>query len=169
MNLTYDKIATNLNTAASTAYSIFTRFQQTGKVDPVLSEQRRELRKLSVHEEIYTVGMVLEDPSMYLSEVCHELEEAMGVVVTPPTICRLLRRYGITQKKIQQVALQRCYTLRGAFMAQCLLFNPDQFVFIDETGSDARDHIRKYGYALAPAQNKRLLSRGQRVNAILLA
>ena len=168
MNLTYDKIATNLNIAASTAYSIFTRFQQTGKVDPVLSEQRRELRKLSVHEEIYTVGMVLEDPSMYLSEVCHELEEAMGVVVTPPTICRLLRRYGITRKKIQQVALQRCYTLRGAFMAQCLLFNPDQFVFIDETGSDARDHIRKYGYAirgLAP-QNKRLLSRGQRVNAI---
>ncbi len=63
-----------------------TRFQQTGKVDPVLSEQRRELRKLSVHEEIYTVGMVLEDPSMYFSEVCHELEEAMGVVVTPPTL-----------------------------------------------------------------------------------
>ncbi len=30
MNLTYDKIATNLNIAASTAYSIFTRFQQTG-------------------------------------------------------------------------------------------------------------------------------------------
>ncbi len=115
--------------------------------------KERAEKELSVHEEIYTVGMVLEDPSMYLSEVCHELEEAMGV---PPTICRLLRRYGITRKKIQQVALQRCYTLRGAFMAQCLLFNPDQFVFIDETGSDARDHIRKYGYAirgLAP-QNK---------------
>ena len=29
-------------------------------------------------KKIYTVGMVLEDPSMYLSEVCHELEEAMG-------------------------------------------------------------------------------------------
>ncbi len=53
-------------------------------------------------------------------------------------------------------------------MAQFLLFNPDQFLFIDETGSDGRDHIRKFGYAIRrlAQQNKRLLSRGQRVNAI---
>ena len=168
MNLTYEKIATNLNIAVSTAYSIFMRFQLTGEVRPVQNKQRREIRKLDVHEELYTIGMVLDCPSMYLSEVCHKLEEASGVMVTPPTICRLLRTYGITRKKIQQVALQRCYTLRGAFMAQCLLFNPDQFVFIDETGSDARNHIRKYGYAtrgMTP-QCKRMLSRGQRVNAI---
>ena len=144
------------------------RFQLTGEVHPVQNKQRREIRKLDVHEKLYTIGMVLDRPSMYLSEVCHKLEEASGVVVTPPTICRLLRTYGITRKKIHQVALQRCYTLRGAFMAQCLLFNPDQFVFIDETGSDARNHIRKYGYAtrgMTP-QCKRMLSRGQRVNAI---
>ena len=168
MNLTYEKIATNLNIAVSTAYSIFMRFQLTGEVHPVQNKQRREIRKLDVHEELYTIGMVLDCPSMYLSEVCHNLEEASGVVVTPPTICRLLRTYGITRKKIQQVALQRCYTLRGAFMAQCLLFNPDQFVFIDETGSDPRFHIRKYGYAtrgMTP-QCKRMLSHGQRVNAI---
>ena len=31
-------------------------------------------------------------------------------------------------------------------MAQCTLFTRDMFVWINETGSDARDHVRKYGY-----------------------
>ena len=105
MNLTYENIATNLNIAVSTAYSIFMRFQLTGEVHPIQNKQRREIRKLDVHKELYTIGMVLDRPSMYLSEVCYKLEEASGVVVTPPTICRLLRTYGITRKKIQQVAL----------------------------------------------------------------
>ena len=53
-------------------------------------------------------------------------------------------------------------------MAQCFMFNVDQFVWIDETGSDARDQSRKYGYALqgqAPVVH-RSLSRGSRTNAI---
>ena len=33
-------------------------------------------------------------------------------------------------------------SLRGAFSAQCSLFDPDMF---DETGVDHRDHIRRYG------------------------
>ena len=66
MNLTYEKIATNLNIAVSTAYSIFMRFQLTGEVHPVQNNKRREMRKLDVHEELYTIGMVLDRPSMYL-------------------------------------------------------------------------------------------------------
>ena len=53
-------------------------------------------------------------------------------------------------------------------MAQAFLLNRDMFVFVDESGSDARDQIRKYGYALrgvTPTYH-RLLSRGRRVNAI---
>ena len=53
-------------------------------------------------------------------------------------------------------------------MAQCTLFKRDMFVWIDETGSDARDHIRKFGYALRgmTPTSHRLFARGQRVNAI---
>ena len=90
------------------------------------------------------------------------------VTVSSSTICQLLRAYGLTRKKIQQVALQRCYSLRGAYLANCFLFYPEQFVFIDETGSDARNHVRKYGYAIRgmTPQNRRLLGRGKRVNAV---
>ena len=53
-------------------------------------------------------------------------------------------------------------------MAQCFLLSRDKFVWVDESGSDARDHIRKYGYAIrgiTPVSH-RLLARGQWVNAI---
>ena len=56
--------------------------------------------------------------------------------------------YGITCKKIRCIPLQRCDKLRGAFRAQCSNFSFNKFVWIDETGSDARSHARKYGYAL---------------------
>lgn len=53
-------------------------------------------------------------------------------------------------------------------MAHCFLFTTDMFVWVDETGSDARDHIRKYGYALrgvTPTYH-RFLCREQRINTI---
>ncbi len=58
--------------------------------------------------------------------------------------------------------------LRGAFMAQYFLFTADMFVWVDETGSDAWAHIRRYGYALRGmrAVCTRLLSRGKRINAM---
>ncbi len=112
--------------------------------------------------------MVLSNPSVYLSEVCRDINRATGTEVAPSIICRLLKAYGITRKRIRQVALQRCAILRGAFMAKCLLLTADMFVWVDETGSDARNHIRRYGYALRGmrAVCSRLLSRGKRINAI---
>ena len=88
--------------------------------------------------------------------------------MSPSTVCRLLRSYGFTRKKIRQVASQRCASLRGAFVAQCHLLDVNMFVWIDETGSDARNRIRKYGYALkgkTPVCH-RFLCRGRRTNAI---
>ena len=53
-------------------------------------------------------------------------------------------------------------------MAQSFTFSTDKFVLIYETGSDARDQSRKYGYALrrqTPVVH-RFHSRGRRTNAI---
>ena len=33
-------------------------------------------------------------------------------------------------------------------MSQMFLFNREPFVWVDETGTDGRDHIRRYGYTL---------------------
>ena len=95
----------------------------------------------------------------------YEVQDLYDILVSPSTLCRLLKFYGITRKKIRQVALQRCAALRGAFMSQCLFFNQEMFVFMDETGAI---YVRKYGYALRGLTpvSLRLLDRGKRINAI---
>ena len=54
-------------------------------------------------------------------------------------------------------------------MSQMFLFSRHQFIWVDETGTDGREHIRKHGYALrglTPVCH-RLLVRGKRFNAIV--
>ena len=53
-------------------------------------------------------------------------------------------------------------------MAQVLQYDPEYFVWVDESGSDAKSHIRKFGYALrgqTPIYH-RFLARGKRISAI---
>ena len=174
MNRSFVEIATSLNIAASTAHRTFHQFKLTGDVAaseaPTNKRYVTAQRKMGVHEELFVIGAVLANSSLYLLEVCQEVSNVFGLSVSPPTICRLLHSYGITRKRIRQVALQRSYYLRGAFRAQCSLFDPNIFVFVDETGSDHRSHIRKYGYALrgvTPEFRRPFQGHGQRVNAII--
>lgn len=48
------------------------------------------------------------------------------------------------------------------------MFTQSSFVFLDETGSDRRDSLRRYGYGLRgkPVNCQKLLVRGERVSAI---
>ena len=80
----------------------------------------------------------------------------------------ILARHGFTRKKIQQVARQRSIILRAEFMARMQSYNRNLLVWVDETGSDRRDIIRKYGYAIRGQYPvcHRLLERGPRVSAI---
>ena len=169
MRLRYAKIARNLNVSTSTAYRICALFEATGEVRPVSQHAHRPyLRRLDQQGQLHVVGLIIENPSLYLAEICQQVQEVFALDVTPSTVCRLLREYGMTCKKIRCIALQRCDTLRGAFRAQCSALSVDKFVWIDGTGSDARVHARKYGYALrglTPVSH-RLHTRGQRINAI---
>ena len=80
-------------------------------------------------------------PSYYFGEICQAVEEVSGVQVSEATICRILRKNGLTRKKIRLVATQRSMEYRARYMATVLSFPREMFVFIDETGSDARNYI----------------------------
>ena len=126
------------------------------------------LRSLNQRCELYVVGLIIENPSLYLAEICQHIFDVYALTVSPSTVCRLLKVYGISRKKMRSIALQRCDTLRGAFRAHCSTFNADMFVWVDETGSDSRSHARKYGYALrglTPVFH-RLYTRRQQINAM---
>ena len=168
MELRFHEIANRLNIATSTAHRIYQQFERTGNVEPMQRKARPELRALDEHDELLVIGIIMENPTLYFDEVSKHIVSLTNITVSPSTICRLLRRYGITRKRVRQVALQRNDVFRGTFMAHCSLFSRDKFVWLDETGSDNRDHIRKYGYALRGMRpvTHRFLSRGRRTNAI---
>ena len=160
MHLPFEKIARNVNVATSTAHRIFKLFEESGCVDPYRRPDRDDLKSFDEHTELYIVGLILARPCMYLSEVCQEAYDAFHLRVAPSTICRLLRKRGITRKKISQVALQPHY--KGVLWHTFLL-KREMFLWVDETGSDAL--LRKFGYALqgVTPTTHRLLSRGKRI------
>lgn len=169
MGLSFAVIAERLNIAVSTAHRIYTLFEQSGNFDPKPSNvPRPDTRKLDDFLELFIIGYVLDNPAAYLNELCKEVKDISGITVSESTICRLIRRYGITRKKIQQVALQRSTQIRGGFMATILLHKKEQFVWLDETGCDNRNYMRKYGYAVKgdTPRCRRLLTRGKRISAI---
>ena len=167
-DLTFQQIAQNLCISTATASNIFKLFQATGEVDPKHPSKRDALRKLDDHHELYIIGLVFEYPTLHLQEIASKVEEITGTVVSTSTLCRLLGRHGFTRKKVQSVALQRSLDLRALYMANIATFTKDMFVWVDETGSDLKEMLRRYGYALRGerAVCNRLQVRGQRVSAI---
>ena len=103
----FTEIASKLQIASSTAHRIFTRFKLTGEVTPKPQPQRLNKRKLDDHHELLIIGIILDNPCAYLREICAIIKDATGVVVSGPTVCRTIRKNGMTRKKVQQVAKQR--------------------------------------------------------------
>ena len=71
-----------------------------------------------------------------------------GIEINASTICRFLHRCGFIRTKLKLVASQRSEDLRAKYVAEIAIYRPDMLVFTDETGSDRRDAIRRFGYSL---------------------
>ena len=66
------------------------------------------------------------------------------------------------------VAIQRSDVRRAEYLSEILEFKPEMLVFIDETVSDRRNAIRKFGYGLrglTPVSHRLCLG-GKRISAI---
>lgn len=103
MELPFKTIAMNLNIAASTAYLHCKRFQNTAKVRPTSQPQREFTKKLSSRDELFVIGLFLANPTVYLYEICQQVKEVFGKSVSPPTVCHLLARYGMTRKSLRSL------------------------------------------------------------------
>ena len=123
---------------------------------------------MSEFEEVTMLELLLNNPSMYLCEVQHELVRLTGARYDCATICRTIKRLGMTRQKMRLVAKQRCDIQRAQFISEIIEFNPKSLLFIDETGSNRRNTIRKYGYGLqgmTPTSHKFTVY-GKRLSAI---
>ena len=73
MNFSFVKIARNLSISTATAQRIFALFERTGGVGQMAIGRRPDVRKLSNRNELYTIGIVLENPSLYFAEICQDI------------------------------------------------------------------------------------------------
>ena len=128
MELTLKHIAGRLNAAVSTVHATCKKFEETGEVEPAKQPARLETRKLDEHHEQLIIAILMENPSKHLHELCTHIAEASSVSVSEATVCHLIRKYGLTRKKIRQIALQRSTEARVMFMAHVLSFPREFFV-----------------------------------------
>ena len=169
MDLTFRRIAIRLQIGLGSAHRLYQRYVRSGNFTASKRSNRPQCRKLDEHHELLILGLLMENPGLYLNKICSKIQEVTGATVSAATVCRLLKKHGYTRKKIRQVAKQRCEELRGLFMARVLNFPREFLVWCDETGSDRRDQIRKFGYSLrgqSPVYH-RYLVRGTRISSVL--
>ena len=46
---------------------------------------RSELRALDEHAELLVIGLILENPTLYLDEIVHKVSKLTSIVVSPPS------------------------------------------------------------------------------------
>ena len=170
MGLSVWRTSQNLNVDQSTVRRIEKLFDQTGSVDfkSYPQSHRDGHKKLSQADKYFILQLVVEMPGIYLREIRHELWITNGTDVSEETIMRFLKASGFTRKKLQHTAIQRSEDARAQYLLEVGIYKPDMLVFVDESGTDRRDAMRRFGYSLRgrPCIAKSLLVRGKRVSAI---
>ena len=172
LQLSQHTIAANLNVDQSTVYRTIALFDATGDVNKAQYSrkgQNHHLQKLTDIDHHLIMEAVLDRPGIYLYEIQEYLRQQTGTEVSLSSICNFLHKQGLTRQKMTRIAIQRSEEQRAKFRDNISIFScPEMFVFIDETGSDRRDCLRKVGYSLRgkPAKALKLYCQGKHVTAI---
>lgn len=112
------------------------------------------------------LGLLEHSPDIFLDEIQDQLEEQNGVVVSLATICRTLRRLGVTSKKVSsslinstsltksfrdsklsKVAQERCKHARRDFTIAIGDEPPERLVTADEAAVNILTSYRENGWA----------------------
>ena len=162
-------IATNLNIDISTVKRILRLFATTGDVCKRPYPTERAYGKINDPVQHFILYLVLSKPGIYLHEIVCELNVVLGLDVTESAVCKFLKKAGFTHHKLATFALQRDDTQRKQFVSHVSLYPRQTLLFVDETGTDGRDTMRKYGYSLRrkPLKVQKLFVRGERISCIV--
>ena len=84
-------------------------------------------------------------------------------------MCNFLHKAGFTRQRLKLYALQQDGSIRKKkFAVKVSILNVEMLVFLDESGCDNRDSLRKKGYSLSgkPARKQKLLVRWEHVSIL---
>jgi len=149
-------------------YRIVQRFLNTGCIAKSPYPKERAARKLTDPAKLFVLQLVLEKPGITLHEIQEQLLFTLFIQIDLANICRLLQQSGFTRQKLRITALQQSKYSRQCYMEEVSIYNPEMFIFLDETGADRRNVLRRYGYSMRgrPIVNQQLLFRGCRISAL---
>ena len=166
--LTLDKVAANLCVDTSTVYRTVHEFHISGSVSKKPYTASNRPVKLTKPVQLTVLTLALEKPGIYLWEIQQELRWLYGLDISPASLCTFMKKSNFSRKKMQLIALQRDEELRAIFTMEVSLYPSHLLVFIDETGCDRRDGLRRFGYGLRgkPVKCQKLLVRGERISVI---
>ena len=161
------EVAKYMHVSERTVYRYVERYKVTGDVRQC-AKRNGPRQLLSEYEELLLMQFILVHPGIYLRELQQMLYSSTGRMVDASTICRTVHRFGMTRQRIKHVSLRQSDTKRAEFQAEISTFDASMLLWIDETGFDNRNAIRKYGYGIRgqPPQDRTLVLRGKRYSAI---
>lgn len=142
-------------------------FNRTGEVEAKKQRHGPE-SLLGEYERLVILRIILDNPGIYLNEIRDKLFDKFGVPLALSTICKTLKSMGCSRQVMCRVARQRSDDLRARYMAEISMYDPKMLIWLDESGCDRRNYLRKYGYSVRgkPVTDLRLLVRGVRYSAI---
>ena len=167
LEVTAQDVAKVMHVSERTVYRYAERFRVTGDVRPSVKRNGPALL-LCEFEELLLIQLILAHPGIYLRELQQLLYHSTSRWVDASTICRTVHRLGMTRQRIKHVSLQRSEVKRAEFWAEFSAFEPSMMLWVDESGCDRRNALRKYGYGIRgqPPQEHTLILRGKRYSAI---
>ena len=161
------KISRLLCLSQRTVQRYLALFHRTGDVKPRV-RKNGPAKLLGEVEQVILLRLIIQNPGIYLHEIQLKLQLAFGVRVGAATICRTLKFMGCTRQRMRHVAIQQSESMRAKFMAEISIYDPTMFLWIDESGFDNRNSIRRFGYSFRGMRpvDHRLLVRGIRYSVI---
>ena len=164
----HTRVAESLGVDRSAVSRTLELCHASGSVAKKLYPKDKAFRKLTTLPKLLILNLVIKKPGIYLEEIQGGLFNVLLFEVDVLTICRFLHNNGFTRQKLCLVATQRSEFIRQQYILDVSVYKPEMVIFLDETGADQRNALRRYGYSLRgiPLKNNTLLVRGEHVSGL---
>ncbi len=127
------------------------------------SESTLPMVVLTEIDKLIIIETITDRPNIFLREIKEILHVETGTDVSISTIWSFLHTPNITRQKMILVAKQRDDFKRAVYLRDMQIFtgHPEMLIFLDETGADRRNCLRRFGYSIRgkPAISKAFSSR----------
>jgi hypothetical protein len=97
---------------------------------------------------VIPLDFIHDNPSAYQDEITEFFLSEFGIVVSQPTVSRLIKRLNHIYKRGERIHVARDDELRAHFRSKMCEYRANQLVFVDKSSADERKKDRRWGWSL---------------------